>query len=113
MKGSLLGQGHAAADHVELAGQEGRDDAVITGGHQLQLDPHGLGHGLEDVDFKADDFTALVSHFERHVGRVHADFQRAALDRIVDGTGLGRSGSDHRGDAEHQHRKILFHLQDP
>ena len=69
---ALLGQGHAAADHVELVGHQGRDDAVVTGRHQLQLDTHGLGHRFEQVNFEANDLATLVGHFKGHVGRVHA-----------------------------------------
>ena len=89
---ALLGQGHARTDHVELVGQQCRDDAVIGGGNQLQLDAHGLGHGFEQVDFKADDLATLVGHFEGHVGRVHADAQGAALDGVVDDASLGQAG---------------------
>ena len=105
---AFLGQGHARANHVELVGQQGRDDAVIAGGHQLQLDAHGLGHGFQQVDFEADDLTALVGHFERHIGRVHADAQGTGFHRIIDGTGLsGKPGQ--RGGGKQNCRKKLFH----
>ncbi|MCY1179610.1 hypothetical protein D9M73_200190 [compost metagenome] len=104
---ALLGQGHAAADHVELVGQQGRDDAVVAGGDQFQLDAHGLGHGFEQVDFEADDLTALVGHFEGHVGRVHADAQGAALDCIIDHAGVRQAGQGAGG--EQQRREKLFH----
>ncbi|MNE11287.1 hypothetical protein D3C80_1040390 [compost metagenome] len=112
---AFLGQGHAAADHVELVGQQRRDDAVVRSGNGLELDAHGLGHGLEDVDLEADDLTALVGHLERHVGRVHADTQGAALDRVIDGSGrLGGTYRDQRRDADQQHRQILLnHHQIP
>ncbi|MGM4838975.1 hypothetical protein NBA59_22915 [Salmonella sp. NW1263] len=106
---AFLGQGHAAADDVELVGQQGRDDAVVGGGNSLELDAHGLGHGLEDIDFEADDLAALVGHLERHVGRVHAHPQGATLDRVVDGAGLGASDRDQRGDAHQQARKVFLH----
>ncbi|MNS80248.1 hypothetical protein D3C72_1139230 [compost metagenome] len=110
---AFLSQGHAATDHVELVGHQRRDDAVVTGGNQFQLDAHGLGHGFEDIDFEADDFAALVGHFERHVGRIHTDFQRAALDRVIDRTGLRRIDCNQCRDADQQHRQILLHLQVP
>ncbi|MNN53441.1 hypothetical protein D3C81_1681960 [compost metagenome] len=97
---TLLGQGHAAADHVELAGQQGRDDAVVTGGDQFQLDAHGLGHGLQQVDFETDDLATLVGHLEGHVGRVHADTQGAALDRIIDHAGVGQAGQGAGGEQQ-------------
>ncbi|MNZ85558.1 hypothetical protein D3C78_1043540 [compost metagenome] len=111
---AFLGQGHAAADHVELVGQQGRDDAVIGRGYRLELDAHGLGHGFEDIDFEADDLATLVGHLERHVGRVHAHPQGAALDRVIDRARLGRRHGDQGGDTDQQSRKVfLDHHQVP
>ena len=49
-------------DHVELAGQQGRDNTVPVGGDQLELDAQIPGQAGGHVDFKADIFAFLVLH---------------------------------------------------
>ena len=81
---------HAADDHVELPGEEGRDDPVPRGRHELDAHPHVRGELRRDVHLEADELAVPVAHRPRFERR-DADLQGAApLDRLDHALGRGR-----------------------
>jgi hypothetical protein len=73
---------HAADDHVELTGDQGRNDAVPRSRHELDLDPHVLGQLLGDVDLEADQLAVRGVHRPGHEGRQAHLHGAALLDRL-------------------------------
>ena len=82
---SLLGDGHAAHDDVELFGDQGRDDAVPCRVDDFELDAHGLGHFLGHIHVKADELAFFVRHFKGEVSGFQSDAKGSAFDDFFQG----------------------------
>ena len=80
---AFLGDGHAADQNVEFFGDQGRNDAVPGRVDRHELNAHGLGHLLGDVDVETDEIALLVGHFKGQVTGFEADAQLPALDDVV------------------------------
>ena len=57
--------------------------------------------------------TALVAATAAHAGAIDDAVKRGTLKVGMDPTYMPFEMTDQRGDAKHQHRKILFHHQVP
>ena len=73
------------------------DNAVPGGIDRHELDLHGLGHFLGDVDVETDEIAFLVGHLKRHVAGFEPDpnlplledlFQGRHLDQVHTGVGF-------------------------
>ena len=77
-----------ADDGVELAGEEGGNDAVPVLGDEFALDLHLRAQGVGNVDVEADEAAVRFKIVEGRVGALGADYD--LLHAAVAGR-LGRS----------------------
>jgi hypothetical protein len=95
---ALFGDRHRGDDGVELAGKQGRNDAVPVLGDEFALDLHLGAQGVGDVDVEADEAAVGLEVVEGRVGALGADddLLHAAvagrLGRSAHGKGKGCSG---------------------
>ena len=74
---------HAAANQIKLVRRQPRQQIRVRHCHQFKLYAKCAAHGMEQVNFKADDAPLLIEHFERDVIGGCTDLKHAPAHSVV------------------------------